>query len=121
MKSRQILFTAAVVATMSAPSAIASPAPDFTAVVDADGTLARGLNAVSATHLDTGQYEVLFNKDVTLCGYTATVGLSGSAGASPFGTVNVAKRGGTKKAIFVQTFDTTNILSDLGFHVIVAC
>ena len=119
MKSRYALFAATVL--LVAGSATASQAPSATAVVDADGTLNRGLNALSATHLATGQYEVAFNSNVSECGYTAAVGLSGNAGSSAFGTVNVAKRGGNKKAIFVQTFDVGGNLADLGFHAIVQC
>lgn len=115
------IVPAAVLAALAVSAALASQAPNFYAVVDASGNLARGFNAVSATHINPGQYEVAFNKDVSGCGYTAAIGLSGSAGSSPFGTVNVARRGGNKKAIFVQTFDTTGSLSDLGFHVIVEC
>jgi hypothetical protein len=120
MNARNMILAAATAASMAA-SAVASPGPDFTAVVDSDGTLARGLNATGATHLQTGVYEVAFSKDVSGCGYTATIGLSGSVGSSGFGTVNVAKRSGKKKAIFVQTFDTSGDPADLGFHVIVAC
>jgi hypothetical protein len=37
------------------------------AVVNADGTLARGRSAVSAARLGTGQYEVVFRRDVRKC------------------------------------------------------
>ena len=119
MKFHHALYAAVVV--LCAGSAIASQGPSATAVVDSDGTLNRGVNAVSATHLMTGQYEVAFGSNVSECGYTATIGLSGTTGSSDFGTVNVAKRGGNKKAIFVQTFDTGGNLADLGFHLIVQC
>jgi hypothetical protein len=121
MISRQVFLAALAAAALGGASAVAAPGPSNTAVVDSDGTLARGLNAVSATHLTTGQYEVAFEKSVSGCAYTASIGLSGTAGASPFGTVNVASRGGNKKAIFVQTFDPDGNLVDLGFHVIVTC
>lgn len=119
MKFNHALLAAAVF--LGTGSATASQGPSASAVVDPDGTLNRGLNAVSATHLATGQYEVAFGSNVSACGYTAAIGLSGTAGSSAFGTVNVAKRGGNKKAIFVQTFDADNNLADLGFHVIVQC
>jgi hypothetical protein len=119
MKFKHAIFAATIV--LAAGSATASQAPSATAVVDPDGTLARGYNAVSATHLAAGQYEVAFSSNISECGYTATIGLSGTAGSSDFGTVNVAKRGGNKKAIFVQTFDVTGTLADLGFHAIVQC
>jgi hypothetical protein len=119
MKTKYALFAATLV--LAAGSATASQAPSATAVVDPDGTLNRGVNAVSATHLMTGQYEVVFGSNVSECGYTAAIGLSGTVGSSDFGTVNVAKRGGNKKAIFVQTFDVSGNLADLGFHLIVQC
>lgn len=119
MKFNHALLMATVL--LGAGAATASQAPSATAVVDPDGTLNRGLNAVSATHLTTGQYEVAFGSNVGECGYTATIGLSGASGSSDFGTVNVAKRGGNKKAVFVQTFDVNGTLADLGFHLIVQC
>jgi len=119
MTFNRVLFAMTVL--LGAGSAAASQAPSATAVVDPDGTLARGYNAVSATHLATGQYEVAFGSNVSECGYTAAIGLSGTSGSSDFGTVNVAKRGGNKKAVFVQTFDVNGNLADLGFHLIVQC
>jgi hypothetical protein len=48
--------------------------PNF-AVVNADGTLARGSSSVvKTTHLNTGLYEVTFNRDVSKCAYTAGTG-----------------------------------------------
>jgi hypothetical protein len=37
------------------------------AVVDGNGTLARGRRVVSATRLGTGSYEVVFRRDVRKC------------------------------------------------------
>jgi len=45
--------------------------PNF-AVVNADGTLARGSSSVvKTTRLNTGFYQVTFNRDVSKCAYTA--------------------------------------------------
>lgn len=118
---RTLIVAASALSVLFAPSVRAAQGPRFSAVVDSAGVLARGLNAAGATHLATGQYEVDFTKKVTLCGYTATIGLPGAAGSSDFGTVNVAKRGGNKKAVFVQTFDVAGNPADLGFHLIVNC
>jgi hypothetical protein len=119
MKTRHILLAAAVASCATA--AIASDGPSGFAVVNSDGSLARGFNAVSSSRIALGQYEVVFNQKVNLCGYTAAIGLSGSIGTSDFGSVNVASRDGNKNALLVQTFRTANNASDLGFHVILAC
>jgi hypothetical protein len=119
MKTRPILLAAAL--ALSAGPAIAARGPSFTAVVNEDGSLARGLGAISSSVVGPGQYEVDFNQDINRCGFTATVGLSGSTGSSNFGTVNVAIRSGNKHALLVQTFDVGGNPFDLGFHVIVAC
>lgn len=118
MRAKYLLPLAAL---MAATAVQASNAPSFFAVVDRDGTLARGYRAVSAKHLSSGTYVVNFNHDVTACSYTASVGLSGSAGSEVDGTVHVAGRNGHAKSIFVRTYDMDNALSDRGFHLIVAC
>ncbi len=58
---------------------------------------------------------------MTACGYTATIGLSGTAGSSAPGTVTVVGRSGTPKGVYIQTFDTKGHPMDLGFHLILAC
>ena len=91
------------------------------AVVNANGTLARGRNAVSATRLGTGAYEVVFRKDVRKCAYLATIGLSGSAGASLPGEITVVGRSGNDRGVFVTTHSSGGAAADLGFHLGVLC
>ena len=117
MKSKTFL---AALLVSSAASAAAN-GPSFTAVVDSNGTLERGLRANGASRIAPGQYVVRFTKDVSACAYTAAIGLSGTAGSSNPGTVNVVGRTDNNKAIFVQTFDESASPSNLGFHVIINC
>jgi hypothetical protein len=91
------------------------------AVVNADGTLARGARAVSAARLATGAYEVTFRKDVRKCAYVATIGLSGSAGSSLPGEITVVGRAGNDRAVFVTTHSSGGASADLGFHLAVLC
>jgi hypothetical protein len=91
------------------------------AVVDSNGTLARGRRAVSATRLATGAYEVVFRRDVRRCAYVATIGLSGSAGSSLPGEITVVGRAGNDRAVFVTTHSSGGALADLGFHLAVHC
>jgi hypothetical protein len=92
------------------------------AVVNADGTLARSRGGTSAASLGVdGQYEVVFNRDVSACAYAATLGdATASTGAE--GVVTVAPRDGDVNAVFVQTFDVlTSVEADLPFHLAVFC
>ena len=92
------------------------------AVVNADGTLARGRGAVSSASLGVdGQYGVVFNRDVSSCAFAATLGdATSSTGAE--GVVTVAPRDGDVNAVFVQTFDVlTSVEADLPFHLAVFC
>ena len=91
------------------------------AVVNANGTLARGAKAVSATRLGTGSYEVIFRKDVRKCAYVATIGLSGSAGSSLPGEITVVGRSGNDRGVFVTTHSSAGASADLGFHLAVLC
>jgi hypothetical protein len=93
----------------------------FYAVVNANGTLARGFKAVSAQRLGLGAYEVVFRKDVRNCAYVATIGLSGSAGASAPGEITVVGRAGNDRGVFVTTHSSGGAFADLGFHLAVHC
>jgi len=89
------------------------------AVVNSDGTLARGRRAVSATRLGTGSYEVVFRRDVRNCAFVGTIGLSGSLGASLPGEITVVGRAGNDRGVFVTTHSSGGASADLGFHLAV--
>lgn len=91
------------------------------AVVNANGTLARGHRAVSATKLGTGQYEVVFRRDVRKCAYIGTIGLSGNVGSSAPGEITVVGRFGNDRGVFVTTHSSGGAFADLGFHLAVVC
>jgi hypothetical protein len=122
------LLSAGLVALLAAwPSE--SRAQDFLdsnslfAVVRANGTLLRGVGAVSSQHLATGEYEVIFSQDVRGCGYFATQGLGGSGPAIPEpGQIGTARRSGIDEGVFVVTRNAfAGDLTDRGFHLIVDC
>jgi hypothetical protein len=89
------------------------------AVVDSNGTLCRSNSAISAHHLGTGQYEVIFNRNVRRGAYVASIGLCGSVGASPPGLITVVGRVSDVRGVFIETSDATGKLHDLAFHLIV--
>jgi len=94
---------------------------DRWAVVDADGSFARGKGVVSTANLGTGIYEVIFNKNVRGCVYTATIGLSGDSGVSDPGFITTVGRVTDLNGVFITTDDVTGASADLGFHLYVGC
>jgi hypothetical protein len=98
------------------------PAPDIPsgqygfAVVNSDGTLARGHHAVKSDALGTGQYEVIFDSNVRGGAYIASIGLSGSVGASSPGQISVVGRFNNVNGVFIETTDSSGNLANLGFH-----
>jgi hypothetical protein len=100
-----------------------TPAKDFWAVVNSDGTLARDRGAVSAEKNPDflGAYEVIFFRNVRDCAYVATIGISGSSGTSAPGEITVAGRLENRRGVFVSTHDSTGAPADRGFHLQVSC
>lgn len=92
------------------------------AVVNSDGSLARGAGATGSFSLSagSGDYEVDFNRDVTSCAYVATLG-NATAGTAPNGFITDAARAGNPDAVFVKTSDTAGNPADIQFHLAVVC
>lgn len=93
------------------------------AVVNAKGELVRGgTGTVSATALlEPGDFEVVFNRNVSNCAYIATLG-SPEAGATFAGMIAVATRLGNPNAVFVETFaEKGKAAISEPFHLAVFC
>ena len=75
-----------------------APATRLWAVVNVSGTTGRGSGVTGSAKVGTGQYEVVFNRDVTTCSYQAT--MSVSAGE----VVAQAAQPGVPNGVFVGTF-----------------
>ncbi|XTZ13361.1 hypothetical protein ACQSSU_17635 [Micromonospora echinospora] len=90
------------------------------AVVTPDGQLARGQDVVSVTRYGAGQYEVLFNRNVSRGAYVATIGDAQDCCIPAAGEISVAPRLGTVNGVFVQTRNSTGAAVDRGFHLHVA-
>ncbi|MGH3931200.1 MAG: hypothetical protein ACRDTF_14630 [Pseudonocardiaceae bacterium] len=93
------------------------------AVVNANGTLARGCGARSSRRVpgSVGTYEVIFDRNVRDCSYVGTVGLSGSSNSSPPGEITVVGRFNNVNGVFITTHNSTGQLADRGFHIAVHC
>ena len=123
MIAKTILLSAAITGAALATFIVPASAAHLSgfAVVNSDGSLARGSNVTGASHLSTGIYEVDFSTSVKSCAFTATTGLSGSSGTMPPSFVTVAGRNGNANGVYIRTFDSTGADSDLGFHLNVRC
>lgn len=86
------------------------------AVVNPDGTLARGRGNPTVTYGGIGAYTVKFGSTVSNCAYTATTALPGGPS---YATVFLDPADGS--VVHVFTFDGFGNPTDLPFHLIVAC
>jgi len=87
------------------------------AVVNADGSLARGSGVVSVGHVAaSGVYKVQFNHNITQCAWLATI-----RGAS-FGFIETELATATTDSVHVETRDPFTVNpTDRAFHLAVVC
>jgi hypothetical protein len=85
-------------------------------------TINKGKGAVSvAVEGVVGQYRVTFDRDVSACGYTATMASPKATDPEQIGFINVQSFGGDPNAVLVRTRDTAGPLAARGFTVQVWC
>ena len=124
----------AAVAIAAAAVAVAVPAAAgqhaaptvLSAVVNADGTLARGIGAVSSqqTGVD-GEYRVTFTRDVSGCAYVAGAGEAAAFSSGPDDaiTLSAAPDNSSTATVFILEYDAILARDSYssGFHLIVVC
>jgi hypothetical protein len=92
-----------------------APATRLWAVINVSGTTGRGSGVTgSAKLVGSGQYEVVFNRDVTACSYQATMSISP-------GEIVAQPRSGVPNGVFVGTYSSAGAASDRAFHLAVLC
>lgn len=95
------------------------------AVVDANGTLARGSGVVSAELLPgvpDGRYAVVFEDDISECASVATVGRPGVNINPPIGFAMVANwQDDPDNGVIVFVKDQDGAGAERGFHLMVVC
>jgi hypothetical protein len=97
------------------------PTKDLFAVVESTGTLARGNRAISTSHLSTGNYEVIFDKNVNKCAFTASIGTTSTGSIPTPGVITVAGRAGNRAGVFIRIVDRNGNSLDSSFHLSVTC
>jgi hypothetical protein len=106
-------------ATGVSAAATTVPARVF-AVVNTDGTKLRGKAVASTARLGTGLYDVRFNRNISTCAWTGTVGTGTFVGSTGQAEISVSGRSGTNNGLFVETF-SGSATADLPFTVLVVC
>jgi hypothetical protein len=99
-------------------SALARP---MYAVVNSNGTLARGAAVSSVLRQDVGRYRVGFNRDISTCAFTGTLGNAGG-GFPQTGTIVVAFSDTPEtNDIYIETRDAVELYADRSFHLQTSC
>jgi hypothetical protein len=96
------------------PGQPGAPATRLWAVINSDGTTAKGSGSTSSAHPATGQYEVIFNQSVTACSYQVTL-------STTQGEAFVQPRSGQPNGVFVGTYSSAGAATDKSFQVAVFC
>jgi hypothetical protein len=118
---------------LALPALLAIPASQLTAlpaaaensslyaVVNSSGILVRGSNVAGFNHPGPGLNEVAFNRDVSNCSYTATLGEPGNAPLYTAGLVFTSSGPSGVNGVYVETKNLGGGLFDLPFHLNVSC
>jgi hypothetical protein len=99
---------------------IVAAAKALWAVVADGGSVTRNNGVTGSAHLGPGDFEIAFNRDVTACVYSATLGSTDTTDP-PAGEVGVAQRAGKTNAVRVVTRDSNGTAADHPFHLAVTC
>jgi hypothetical protein len=102
------------------PSAVVADGVTRQAVVSEVGAAVRSRGVTSTAQTGTGQYQVILDRDVRQCVYTATLG-DESAAAPGTGQISVTSAASNVNGVRVVTRDSTGAVADRSFHLIVSC
>ena len=89
-------------------------------MVTSGGVLSRGSGVVSVTPGSTGSYVVVFNQNVSACGYLAQLADTGTA-APTLGHAATGLRADNPNAVQVSTGSTSGAAANRSFMVAVFC
>ena len=90
------------------------------ALVASDGQLVRGRGVATTAKVSIGSYTVSFDRDVSGCVYTATVG--GRGGVPPEPRFITTDLGGSMKTVIIEAWTVdARSRADTSFHLVVQC
>jgi hypothetical protein len=102
------------------PAAILADGVTRHAVISNVGATVRARAVASSAKSGTGQYVVVFDRDVRLCAYFATLGDESASGPGT-GQISVTSAAANVNGVRVVTRDSDGTLADRSFHLVVSC
>jgi hypothetical protein len=102
------------------PSSVIADGVTRHAVISNVGATVRSRGATSSAQTGTGDYLVIFDRDVRGCVYVATLGDESAAGPGN-GQISVTSAATNVNGVRVRTRDSVGELANRSFHLIVSC
>jgi hypothetical protein len=102
------------------PAAVLADGVTRQAVVSNVGATVRARGVASSSQSGTGQYVVVFDRDVRLCTYFATLGDESASGPGT-GQISVTSAAANVNGVRVVTRNSDGTLADRSFHLLVSC
>jgi hypothetical protein len=102
------------------PSSVISEGVTRHAVISNVGATVRSRGTTSSAQIGTGDYQVIFDRDVRGCVYSATLGDESAAGPGN-GQISVTSVASNVNGVRVRTRDSAGELANRSFHLIVSC
>ena len=102
------------------PSALAADGLFRQAVISDVGATVRGRLVASSAQTGVGQYQIIFDRDVRACFYSATLGDESASGPGT-GQIAVTSAASNVNGVRVLTRDSDGTLANRSFHLLVSC
>jgi hypothetical protein len=102
------------------PSAVVADGVVRHAVISDVGATVRGRGVASSAQTGVGQYQVIFDRDVRLCTYFATLGDESASGPGT-GQIAVTSAATSVNGVRVVTRDSGGTQANRSFHLLVSC
>ena len=102
------------------PSAVLADGLGRHAVISDTGATVRGRGVSSSAQTGTGQYVVVFDRDVRQCTYFATLGDESASGPGT-GQIAVGSAASSVNGVHVVTRTSDGTAANRSFHLIVSC
>jgi hypothetical protein len=102
------------------PSAVVADGLGRHAVISDTGATVRGRGVASSSQTGTGQYLVVFDRDVRQCIYSATLGDESASGPGT-GQIAVTSAATSVNGVRVVTRASDGTVANRSFHLLVSC
>jgi hypothetical protein len=102
------------------PSAVLADGVTRQAVISNVGAAVRARGVASSAQTGTGQYQVVFDRDVRGCVYLATLGDESASGPGT-GQIAVTSAANNVNGVRVVTRNSDGTLADRSFHLMASC